>query len=72
MILEVLESVLLLAFVVLIVDNVAKNRLNFLNSAEKRHIMALSGRLLVLLLLNVKISLFIQSINKIRFARFEE
>ena len=63
MILEVLESVLLLAFVVLIVDNVAKNRLNFLNSAEKRHIMALSGRLLVLLLLNVKVSLFIQSIN---------
>lgn len=65
MILKVLESVLLLALVVLIVNNVAKNGLYFLNSAEKRHIMALSGRLLVLLLLNVKVSLFIQSINKI-------
>ena len=63
MILKVLESVLLLALVVLIVYNVTKNGLYLLNSAEKRHIMALSGRLLVLLLLNVKVSLFIQSIN---------
>ena len=63
MILKVLESVLLLALVVLIVYNVAENGLYLLNSAEKRHIMALGGRLLVLLLLNVKVSLFIQSIN---------
>jgi len=63
LILKVLESVLLLALVVLIVCNVAENGLYFFNPAEKRHIMALSGRLLVLLLLNVKVSLFIQSIN---------
>ena len=63
MILKVFKSVLLLTLVVLIVNNVAKNGLNLFDSAEKRRIMALSSRFLVLLLLNVKISLLVQSIN---------
>jgi hypothetical protein len=65
LILKVFKSVLLLTLVVLIIDYVGQGRLNLLDSAEKRHIVSLGCRLLVLLLLDVKVALFVQAVNKV-------
>jgi hypothetical protein len=54
--LKVFEPVLLLPLVVLIVDDVLEHRLNLLDAAEKRHVVPLSGSLLILLFTNVELS----------------
>jgi hypothetical protein len=50
--------ILLFAFVVLIVYDVFKHRLDLFNAAEKRHVMTLCSCFLVLLLSQMEIALF--------------
>ena len=72
MTLQILEVVFLLALVVLVVDDVFKHCLDFLDTAEQGHVVALGRGFLVLLLAHVEFALLSDAaVDEVRLSGLE-